>query len=135
MAEENWKTKLVKKYPKLYRDYGGDPRKTCMAWGFEVNDGWQTILEELSAKITELDPDGHVVAAQVKEKFGGLRFYITFDNSADMPDDLFDKVNTLIDDAEQSSYETCEKCSKPGRQIGGGWITTLCEDCIKKLND
>lgn len=51
MNEKNTK-ELVRKYPELYRDVGCDPRTTCMAWGFECGDGWNGLLDALSAVIT-----------------------------------------------------------------------------------
>ena len=63
---------LVKKYPNLYKQYGGDITKTCMGWGFECDDGWFKLIDGLSAK---LQPYG-IEAGQVKEKLGGLRFYL-----------------------------------------------------------
>jgi hypothetical protein len=114
---------LVKKYPKLYSQYGGDMRQTCMAWGMSCGDGWYNIIDELSAK---LEPFG-IVAAQVKEKFGGLRFYIEA-----TPAEHFEEVHKLIQEAEVKSFETCEECGKPGERRGGGWIKTLCDECDKK---
>ena len=64
---------LVRDFPSLYKDYGGHPRVTCMAWGFAVPDEWEPIIRELSERLKEEAPE--VVAAQVKEKWGGLRFY------------------------------------------------------------
>ena len=66
---------LVETYPKLYRHYGGDIRKTCMGWGFSCGDGWYNLISDLSQNIKDLDKHDRVVADQVKEKFGGLRFY------------------------------------------------------------
>jgi len=68
---------LVKTYPSLYRDYGGDMRRTCMHWGFACGDGWFDIINNLSREITVLAITNNidVIADQVKEKFGGLRFY------------------------------------------------------------
>ena len=59
-------------------------------------------------------------AAQVKEKFGGLRFYMTVG---------IDKIFNLVEEAEALSYKTCEECGKPGEERGGGWIHTLCNNC------
>lgn len=73
--EKDWRDALAEKYPSLYRDYKGDMRYTCMAWGIDVGDGWRDLIEKLSADITAIDTEGRVVADQVKEKFGGLRFY------------------------------------------------------------
>ena len=65
--------------------------------------------------------DGEVL--QVKEKFGGLRFYV---NSAT------EEMYRLISEAESQSYEICEECGKPGtlsQKIKGGWMKTLCLEC------
>jgi RNA polymerase-binding transcription factor DksA len=62
----------------------------------------------------------HPKAAQVKEKFGGLRFYMTSEN---------DEIRKLISEAEALSYETCEECGKPGEERDTRWIRTLCDHC------
>jgi hypothetical protein len=75
--------KLVEKYPKIYSQYGGDMKETCMHWGFEHRDQWYDLINVLSAKIQNYidwkernnTPIPQVVAEQVKEKFGTLRFY------------------------------------------------------------
>lgn len=113
--------KLVRKFPRLYRDYGGSPQKTCMAFGFECGDGWFDLIEELSEKITKLSSD--VYAAQVKEKFGTLRFYVYHAN---------DEVDEIIYEAEKRSAKTCEKCGNPGKLRDNGWLITLCDYCYSK---
>lgn len=65
----------------------------------------------------------HPCAAQVKEKFSGLRFYMTNYN---------EEIEKLISEAEELSYRTCEHCGVPGKQRSGGWIKTLCDDCDTK---
>ena len=63
----------------------------------------------------------HPKASQVKEKFGGLRFYMTTGT-----DEMFD----LIDEADTASYKICEECaSGDATQNDVGWIRTLCESC------
>jgi hypothetical protein len=115
--------KLIEKYPTVMKDHGGDMRQTCMAWGIETGNGWYDLIDELCAK---LEPHG-VVAAQVKEKFGGLRFYI---NAVD--ESIYEEVHSYIDEAESKSYKTCEACGKPGKRRGGGWIRVLCDECDEK---
>ena len=71
------------------------------------------------------------VAVQVKEKFGGLRFYI---------DRGTDKHYDYITFAESMSYRTCEMCGAPGKRYTDGWHMTLCETHAKEqdreeLND
>jgi hypothetical protein len=114
-------TKLVRKYPKLFEQYGKDPRKTCMAWGLECGDGWFDILGDLCEKLSKYDG---IEFAQVKEKFGLLRVYIN-----GVSGDIADEVYSLIDDAEIKSGDVCELCGEPGEGRSGGWIHTLCDKC------
>lgn len=46
----------------------------------------------------------HPRAAQIKEKYGGLRFYMT-----DMDDEMLD----IVTKAEQLSFYICKKCGEP----------------------
>lgn len=65
----------------------------------------------------------HVEAAQVKEKFGGLRFYV---------DGGDDYIKGLISMAESMSFHICEDCGNKGSAASGGWIKTLCGSCHDK---
>jgi len=121
--------KLVEKYPVLYKDYGGDMRFTCMHWGFSHGDGWYNLIDELSAK---LEPYG-VVAAQVKEKFGGLRFYLDYPKH--LSKEQVDEIREIKNECEQRSYKICENCGEPGKVRRGGWIRTLCDKCEKERNE
>jgi len=115
--------KLVEDFPELYHyaTHRTDPL-VPMAFGFECGDGWFDLIYSLSKDITTMDD--HVTAAQVKEKFGGLRFYI---NGTRRPE-VFDRIS----EAESASYSVCELCGKPGKPNNAGWIQTLCEDCRRK---
>lgn len=70
-----------------------------------------------------VDNNPQVEAVQVKEKFGGLRFYT---NGYD------EEVGGMIHMAEQWAVRTCEQCGEPGKQRGHGWIYTLCDKCAEK---
>jgi hypothetical protein len=117
---------LCQEFPLLYADRHADMRTTCMCWGFDVGDGWFSIILGLSRRLEELIsalPEGErggYRASQVKEKFGGLRFYMTGQT---------DEMDTLIDAAEDASLVTCERCGQPGKPRNSGWIRTLCEKC------
>jgi len=127
MNEVNTKY-LLGRYPKLYEGYYLPMTETCMCWGFECGDGWLKIIDNLSSDITALDEKNgsHTVATQVKEKFGGLRFYIESGS-----DTIFD----LIDKAEDESFRTCEFCGEPGTTRDDGWVSTLCDKCWDKKGD
>ena len=62
-------------------------------------------------------PCEQVVAAQVKEKFGTLRFYVDGGDEA---------TRGMIQMAEAMTAVTCEECGAPGTTGGRGWIRTLC---------
>ena len=76
----------------------------------------ELIKDEKPKEITE--PMGQVVAVQVKEKFGGLRFYV---NGAT------EEMYNFISFAESMSYKTCEVCGSPGKTYTDGWHQTLCD--------
>jgi hypothetical protein len=93
---------------------------------FECGDGWFDILDRLSSKIEKLlkeqkekYPNDEIFpsVAQVKEKFGTLRFYITV---------AIDEIYNLIDEAEKESSKICEICGKEGKLNNGPWYQTLC---------
>ena len=135
---------LCEKYPKIFRDRHGDMKETCMCWGFECGDGWYQILDSLCGQIQHhidwshkncnwdkkwnkehpeekrkvREPIPQVVAVQVKEKFGGLRFY--YDGGDDY-------VRGLVSLAESWAACTCEECGQIGTMRTGGWIRTLCD--------
>lgn len=125
---EELDNKLCDKYPKIFRDRHASMTITAMCWGFECDDGWFKIIDNLCNKLqtyTDKDPEKRpqIVTTQVKEKFGGLRFYV---NGAD---------NTqwkMIEEAEHLSYNTCEKCGS-AEHVGqtSGWIKTLCKECAE----
>jgi len=76
----------------------------------EMIDEKKTNLDEAEKRVP--------VAVQVKEKFGGLRFYVHA---------ATDKHHSYISFAESMSYRTCEDCGAPGQTYTDGWHTTLCD--------
>lgn len=117
---------LCKVYPKIFANRYKDMTETAMCWGFDCGDGWFQILNQLCNNIQHhinwKNKDGEVVAQvvadQVKEKFGTLRFYYTGGD---------DYISGLVSMAESMSGVTCEECGAPGESGGSGWISTLCE--------
>ena len=90
--------------------------------------GWFDLLWDLCEKIERLDPGPDFEIRDVKEKFGGLRFYISA-----VHQDKADAVYALIDEAEQRASITCDTCGLPGEtRYDRGWILTLCDTCNVK---
>jgi hypothetical protein len=91
-----------------------------------VGKGWSELINKLFDEM----PTG-VSVLQVKEKFGGLRFYVEYIN---VSDEDIEKFENLISWAETESFERCEDCgtteSVDTRASDGKyWIVTLCENC------
>ena len=81
----------------------------------EIGQGWMPLVTELLDKLKSIGWDGNIL--QIKEKFGGLRFYI---------DTGSDRAFDLIDEYENKSFSICEICGDPGKLIGH-WLMTRCE--------
>jgi hypothetical protein len=82
-----------------------------------VGNGWLGLIKELIEEAIKLGWDKQT--ADIKEKFGGLRFYI---NSAS------EEVHNRISEAEKLSYKVCEQCGEEGElRADLSWWTTLCD--------
>lgn len=142
---------LSEKFPLLYKNRNAGP-KTIFNYGFEVGDGWYQIIYDLSVQLEALiqlqidvedlpciycfkkskDHHGtsecknyypaHATAAQVKSKFGGLRFYLDYGMTQDMED--------CITRAEKRAWNVCQHCG--GDMIdkaNHGWNARCCKSC------
>lgn len=109
--------KLIKRFPTIFRDAGKPPNQSCMAFGMEVGDGWFDLIWDLCEELEKVDPTAY--ALQVKEKFGGLRFYIQGE---------VEGVYEVENRYENMSFEVCEVCGEKGKLRGVGWWKTLCEE-------
>lgn len=109
---------MEERFPKMFTNpYGG----------FCVDEGWWPVLANLCANIqhhldwrnktAEVVPQ--VTVAQIKEKFGGLRFYYEGGD---------EQIRGMVSMAEAWAGNTCETCGKPGHRRDGGWLKTLCDE-------
>jgi hypothetical protein len=114
---EEFVKRMVEAYPKMFAEpYGG----------FAVGPGWWPILEALCGQIQHhidwKNKQSEVVAQitvnQIKEKFGGLRFYYEGGD---------EYISGLVSMAESWAACSCETCGTPGERRQGGWIRTLCD--------
>jgi len=105
-------------------------RRIPDGWGRWIGcgPGWYPIIVELDQQLAGVVPDYEV--HQVKEKFGGLRYYYAG------PGHLVDEMDRLVRVAEDKADRTCEACGKPGRlhRTTGAypWYQTLCRRCAKE---
>jgi hypothetical protein len=118
---------LCKRYPLIFANRGGQPTETLMCFGFEHGDGWFQMIQSMCSLIQnhinwknrEAVVVPQVVAIQVKEKFGGLRFYYEGGDAY---------IRGMTSMAEEMSLHICEECGKPGQTRSGGWIRVLCDE-------
>ena len=114
---------LEAKYPGMFsKPYGG----IC------VGEGWWPIIEALCDQIhhhirfkneqrdrwNRGDGCEPVTVLQIKEKFGGLRFYYEGGDPA---------IAGMVSMAESWAARSCEVCGNVGKSRSGGWIRTLCD--------
>lgn len=115
--------KLFKKYPKLLN-------RDILMFGTECWNGWYDLLDKLCSDLQSININNtkQIIVTQIKEKFGGLRFYI---NSVD--NNIRYITHRLINRAEEESYKICEICgSEKDITITTGWIMVRCKDCLGK---
>ncbi|WP_070398423.1 hypothetical protein [Hydrogenophaga sp. PML113] len=101
---------LIERYPKIFEHR---ERLWC-------RDGWFDLIDALCSKLQEIsDRTGsQVVARQVKEKFGGLRFYVSKGTT---------EHADAIAEAEQASHHICEVCGQPGVvKVSAGYVQCRC---------
>ncbi len=132
--------KLVADFPKIFRDRNKTADLTCMAWGFECGDGWYNLIHDLCETIqNRIDSSSihfpQIIAGQVKEKFGSLRFYYSLDYgklTEEEKDEVGyyheNEIEGMISFAEHLSAHICETCGARGEiRYKQGWYYCACE--------
>jgi len=109
---------LFDDFPTVFQREGDTP---------EVGNGWvKELLRPLCQRLVGLGIADDFHVDQIKEKFGGLRFYAS--GASREQDDA-------IDAAERDSYKVCELCgSRRDVTTRGSWLLTRCLECNTKKN-
>lgn len=144
---------IIKKYPKIFEPYEGNPHN--VNW-YGIPDGWLSIIDILCEAIQRYcdhpqsleNPDydsskeydredttthryllvkrEQVKCVQMKEKFGGLRFYTERNDSV---------VDGMIMMATHMCDNTCEGCGTiEDLGVTSGWISIRCKSCAEEVN-
>lgn len=136
-VHDNFHAKMAEKFPRYFGEgkrYGG----------FAIAEGWYPIIESLVSEIdhhtewrrkmrardlkkiragetdVRITPKVNwITVEQIKEKFGGLRFYYSGGD---------DEISGMVTMAERWASHTCETCGNLGERRSGGWIRTLCNE-------
>lgn len=124
----NWDL-IIKEFPLLYK-YG---------MTFECGMGWYNIIYKLSLAIERILEDFedvnpkvegencdfiNIYATQVKEKYGTLRFYLSYET---------EEIEEIIEEAIAESSQTCEICGNFGKMRGEKWLIVRCDKCYEAI--
>jgi len=116
---------LEEKYPALFEN---------VVCGFDCPPGWQSIVLSISDHVFAFSEHfkTKIKVAQVKEKFGTLRFYIDIDEDEvdgnGAPDWAREILFEYINSVQSTSGHQCQECGKYGEVRGGHWLVTLCDE-------
>lgn len=138
---------LQKRYPNFYREPMQGSAQADKAFGFgafhlnggmpfddrgvECGDGWFDLIDRLSCACESeiqtlvaqgLPKDVWPRIAQIKEKFGGLRFYVRGPMSG--------SLRAQIQQAQtETSFHICECCGASGKLRTDRRLYTRCDSC------
>ena len=123
---------------------GWEPEVSC-------GRGWLPIILKLMREIDDVwrgfpadgAPQSCWCPVEVKEKFGGLRFYVQVlvpPRKTDPPERIADvndrtqKMNALIRKAEGECAAMCEECGNAasGPRWVNNWVRTVCQSCYDR---
>lgn len=105
-------------------------------WIHGIPEGWQEYVKDnvyLPIMMILKERKAGFIIIEMKEKWGGLRIYWTFNTmDYDITDEEYDKIDKLIDDAEKATETICGVCGADATHISQGWIFPFCENCAMK---
>ena len=110
---------IVEIYPALWEEEIKE--YPVESYGLGIGPGWWPLVADLVREIREIDEARGTSSKlqQIKEKFGGLRFYLR-----ETTNDHWEAISR----AESKSLRTCETCGATGLMYNDGWIKTLCRE-------
>jgi hypothetical protein len=87
----------------------------------DCEDGWSDMVVSCHNELKSIDPDYTI--AQIKEKFGGLRYYFATSQPS-----LYKQMTDIVAKYEKVSFTKCQLCGKEAETVNfAGLIKTLCK--------
>lgn len=111
---------LYDRYPLIFQERGLPMADTGMCWGIATGNGWHHLIDGLCAQLQrETDQDGasQIIATQVKEKLGTLRFHTR---------EATERQSAMIALARELSSRICDQCGAPCQPRTSGQHATRC---------
>ena len=119
---KEFEDQLYERYPEIFSELRQSKGKGGTFRGIACGDGWFTLIDTLCAEIQfyiDQNQAPQVVATQVKEKLGTLRFYTL--GSGD------ERTRGMAQMACAISAHTCEVCGSLAKRCEMRGIQTLCD--------
>jgi hypothetical protein len=116
LPRNRWTDKVSEDYDYSYNELWALEKGWAKAFGYEL-------ICELRDALIEADYLDKYRITQIKEKYGGLRWY---DFGA--PEKAFEVIRIYT----EKSYETCFICGEPATHETYGWINYVCETCLNE---
>lgn len=120
---------MIEKYPFLrVKGWPGDDLPEGN-WFEQIPDGWriafgEQMVEEISNILKKANFENDYNIVQIKEKWGGLRWYDT-----GAPSEIYDELQECIAKYESLSQKICIECGAPAVGQSNGWIMPFCQKC------
>jgi len=95
-----------------------------MGYESSIGAGWKNLVTPLIEEANRLNAKIH----QIKEKFGLLTFYYSWESppTNNIEQEEREQFRILVEDTQMESAGVCEECGAPGQPGGIGWTKTLC---------
>jgi len=89
----------------------------------DVDEGWYQIILDCHKRLMEIDINYKIY--QIKQKFAGLRYYIT--PSIVATPEQRDRMYAIVNEYERLSFKVCEATGRPGVLMKSptGYLRTL----------
>lgn len=122
----DWKIRKKKNDLYFIDKYKNIFPKNGPSCGFYCPEGWLELVDGLCEKLNVLEKPPLV--EQVKQKYGGLRFYIS---------NASEKAYEIINEYENRAESICEFCGSMDNvtKSSTNWIFTVCTKCKTKLKN
>lgn len=109
--QEDRQNQLFERYPAIFAERTLTDTETAMCRGIEAGDGWFQLIDALCARLqwaTDHVEAPQVVATQVKEKMGTLRFYCH---------EASERQMGMIELSTEFSGRICDVCGSPSSLV------------------
>lgn len=118
LPRNRWTDKVAEDYDYTYTELDAMPRGWRIRFGEEM-------VEEISQELRKYNFEDGYRIVQIKEKWGGLRWY-----DGGVP--LASAVHDIIRKYENLSYKICIECGDLAVYETICWISPYCANCIDK---